>query len=55
MTAAEAAAFEADPLQSVLLKMRTWDEAAKVVGRAVPPLEAYVPRMRALLEAGGSA
>ena len=38
----------------VLLKMRTWDEAAKVVGRAVPDLASYAPMMHALVAAAAS-
>ena len=40
-TPEECAAFLKDPDHKVILKMRTWDEAAKVSGLAVPPLEAY--------------
>ena len=36
-------------MKDAILKMRTWDEAAKVVGRVVPDLESYVPMMRALI------
>ena len=35
MSAAEAAEFEADSLFSLMLELRTWDEAAKVPGQAV--------------------
>ena len=53
MSPAEVAAFEADPRGPTLLRMRTWDEAAKVPGAAVPSLEAYVPAMRGLLRGAG--
>ena len=48
---AEGAAFEADAFSPTILKMRTWDEAAKVKGLAVPSLEKYVGTMTALVEA----
>ncbi len=41
MTPSEARAFEQDPLFDCVLKMRTWDEKAKIVGWVVPPLESY--------------
>ena len=41
MTPAECAAFESNPDKDVILLMRTWDEAAKVAGKAVPPLSQY--------------
>ncbi len=41
MSADEAAAFEANPLASLIVKMRLWDEAAKLTDAAVPSLESY--------------
>jgi 2-aminoethylphosphonate dioxygenase len=41
MTATEAAAFEADASFALVLKLRAWDEAAKVVDGAVAPLAHY--------------
>ncbi|GBG24053.1 Phytanoyl-CoA dioxygenase, peroxisomal [Hondaea fermentalgiana] len=43
MSDEEAAAFAQDPLMETILKMRTWDEAAKIVNPSfeVPPLDAY--------------
>ncbi|MCY1280231.1 phosphonate degradation operons associated HDIG domain protein [compost metagenome] len=38
MDATEAAAFEADPLFADSLRLRRWDEAAKVPGRRLPDL-----------------
>lgn len=38
MSAAEAQAFEADPLFDLYIRMRRWDEAAKVVGIPVDGL-----------------
>lgn len=40
-TSAECAAFEADPDHDVILKIRTWDEAAKVPNLETPTLEDY--------------
>lgn len=40
-TPAECAAFEADPDHKVILKMRTWDEAAKVPNMKTPTLVDY--------------
>jgi predicted HD phosphohydrolase len=42
----EVAAFERDPRRDDKLRLRAWDEQAKVAGLAVPPLESY----RALLD-----
>lgn len=41
MTEAEAREFEADPGHRLVLLMRTWDEAAKVPGAAVPGFDAH--------------
>ena len=43
----EAKIFENDPFSSVILLMRTWDEAAKIPKRDVPNLDSY----RSMLEA----
>ena len=51
MTDEQAAAFEANPLFALQLKMRTWDEAAKVKDMVVPGLEAYVEIMERLVAA----
>ena len=50
MAAAEAAAFEADPLSPTILKMRTWDEAAKDPQAQVPALASYRPLLMRLVE-----
>ena len=50
MNAAEAAAFEADPLFALILKMRQWDEAAKVADLTVLPLQRYGELLRSHLE-----
>ena len=41
MTAEEAAVFESGPLFKTCVRMREYDEAAKVVGKHVPAFEAY--------------
>jgi len=48
---AEGLRFEANPLSKAILKMRTFDEAAKVVGLAVPGLADYAARFAKLLDA----
>lgn len=48
MSVAEQAAFEADPSHVDALRLRAWDEAAKVVGAAVAPLTAYRPLIESL-------
>jgi predicted HD phosphohydrolase len=49
MSEEEAAAFEEDPMHKDILRMRTWDEAAKVVGAVVPLMNDYRGMMRALI------
>lgn len=51
MTADQCAAFEADPLHEAMLRLRSWDEAAKMRDRRVPPLSSYVPLMAEQLSA----
>jgi len=48
----EAKRFEEDSLKDVIIKMRTWDEAAKVVEPAfeVPPLESYREMINRVIE-----
>jgi predicted HD phosphohydrolase len=41
MSAAEAAAFESDPLHSLCIEVRAWDELAKQQHQAVPDLDIY--------------
>lgn len=50
MSAEEVAAFEADPLFAVKVRLRSWDEAAKDADRSVPPLESYRSLVREHLE-----
>lgn len=45
----EAAAFEKSALFDIIIRMRSWDEAAKVPGKVVPTLADWEPTMRALL------
>jgi 2-amino-1-hydroxyethylphosphonate dioxygenase (glycine-forming) len=41
MTAEEAKAFENNPLKNLIIRMRTWDEEAKVKDVPVPDLSVY--------------
>lgn len=41
MTAAEAAAFEKDPMFPIFIKMRTWDDLAKETQKPLPDIEKY--------------
>jgi predicted HD phosphohydrolase len=41
MTENEAITFESDPLFELHLKLRRWDEKAKVQDQGLPPLEKY--------------
>jgi len=50
MSTDEARMFEMDPMSSVILLMRTWDEAAKIPGREVPSLMSYVPMLENLVK-----
>lgn len=53
MAPAEVAAFEAHPRRAVVLRLRGWDEAAKVPGADVPPVGAYRPLLARVVAAGG--
>jgi hypothetical protein len=55
MSAAEAKAFEADPLFDTILRMREWDEAAKVADLTVFPLQRYGELIRRHLERAATA
>ncbi|WP_246255818.1 HD domain-containing protein [Cyclobacterium plantarum] len=50
MTAAEALAFEADKNHQLILKMRDWDEKAKLTGIPLPDLEKYRKMAKDLLD-----
>jgi predicted HD phosphohydrolase len=41
MNAEEAEAFEADPMFDIYIKMRTWDDLAKITNKALPDLNRY--------------
>ena len=41
MTEAEAKTFEQNPLKNLIIKMRTWDEEAKLTDVPVPSLQVY--------------
>ncbi|MBA4168551.1 MAG: HD domain-containing protein [Chitinophagaceae bacterium] len=45
MSSEEAAAFEADPLFDLHIKLRRWDERAKEENTPLPPLENYADMM----------
>jgi phosphonate degradation associated HDIG domain protein len=48
-TPAEVAAFQTNPHAAAAVRLRHWDDEAKVTGLAVPPLEHYRPRLVRLL------
>ena len=50
MSEDEAAHFERDELFSLMLEMRTWDEAAKLPGTDPAGIEAWLPLLRRHLE-----
>lgn len=52
MSAEEVATFEAHPSCSRAVRLRRWDDAAKVVDRVVPGLEHYLGRIESLLTTG---
>ena len=41
MSTSEAEAFEKSDMFTTILKMRTWDDKAKIEGYSVPPLDTY--------------
>lgn len=41
MNAAEAEAFETDPMFDIFIKMRTWDDLAKITNKDLPDLNRY--------------
>jgi predicted HD phosphohydrolase len=48
MTPGEVLEFEAQPHWRNALRVRVWDDKAKIVGWTVPGLEAYAERIRRL-------
>lgn len=55
MSEAERSAFEADPLRDAKLRLRAWDEEAKVPGRETPDLAHHRERLVAHLRASSVA
>lgn len=49
MTDAEAHAFERSPLFDTIIKMRSWDEKAKIKGLDVPGLDEYSPMIETIV------
>lgn len=50
MSADELAVFRSEPHGSAAVKLRRYDESAKIAGRAVPPFAAYRDRIAGLLQ-----
>jgi predicted HD phosphohydrolase len=50
MSAEACALLEADRDFQAILRVRSWDEAAKVPGLSTPPFAAYLPRLRSHLQ-----
>jgi [1-hydroxy-2-(trimethylamino)ethyl]phosphonate dioxygenase len=48
-TVAEANAFEGNPFHADAVRLRHWDDEAKVVGMTVAPFDHYRPRLERLL------
>jgi len=46
---AEVTAFEGNPFHLLAVRLRRWDDAAKVPGLSVPPFDSYRPRLASLL------
>jgi phosphonate degradation associated HDIG domain protein len=55
MTAEEAAAFENDPLFELHIRLRQWDEKAKLENQPLPPLEKFKGMMIRHLQSRGIA
>ena len=53
MEDAEAEAFEKTAEFETIIRMRSWDEAAKIPGKAVPGLEDWRPMLEGLLSREG--
>lgn len=54
MSSDEIKAFEAHPLMKEMLRLRSWDEQAKIPGAQVPALDAYRPMLDAYLASARS-
>jgi gamma-butyrobetaine dioxygenase len=48
-SAAEVKAFEQNPHHAAAVRLRRWDDTAKVVGLQVPPFDHYRPRLESLV------
>jgi phosphonate degradation associated HDIG domain protein len=55
MRATEAAAFRRQPFWAEALRVRRWDDAAKVPGAPTPPFAHYLPLLRRVLADGPGA
>ena len=51
MNDAERAAFEAEPSYADAVKVRRWDDEAKIAGLPTPPLEHFLPALESSLRA----
>ena len=51
---AERAAFEGLPFANAAVKLRRWDDAAKVEGMTLPPLATYAPLLRRVTTRGAA-
>ncbi len=49
----EVAAFRANPLLDSIVRVRIWDEGAKVAGRKTPPFAHYEPLLRRVVQRAG--
>lgn len=50
MVEKELARFRAEPHYDAALRLRRWDDAAKVAGKVTPPIEDFVPPLRSVLK-----
>ena len=55
MTAQETEAFARQPHLKDILRVRVWDDEAKVPGVETPPFAHYAPLLQRLVEAQGQA
>lgn len=50
MSESELAQFRAEPHCDAALRLRRWDDAAKVAGKETPRVAEFVPHLRAVLK-----
>ena len=50
MSSEEAAEFESSPHFDAIIELRKWDEAAKIEGMELPPLNKYEDMFRRVME-----